>query len=134
MPRPRRGYAGKRGYAPPRKGRGRRPPGDEEEEDFRPPPKSKGPVFIMVGFTLLAVGLVTAALAISNSRSNEPRSPEFSDGPRALPGEGGEAKFCPSCRGTGKFDCPDCETALTNCSSCGGFGYLQCAACMGTGR
>lgn len=132
MVRPRKGYAGRRGRLP---SRGRRGSPEEGEEEFLPPPKSKGPLVILGGFSILAVGLIVMALVLS-SNSNSGTNP---DPTGASPGEmrgppQGEARFCPSCKGTGKFVCKDCDGSNPNCSTCVGYGYLTCAACYGTGR
>ncbi|MCZ6601447.1 MAG: hypothetical protein O6952_00410 [Planctomycetota bacterium] len=129
MPRPRRGYARKGKYAAPQ--RGRRRPREDGDEEFQPPPKSKGPALILGGFGLLAVALVVVAVVLSNrdETSTRPGDPTLN-----RPAIGDGTRFCASCKGTGKFDCKDCERSGTSCSTCVGYGWLRCQACNGTGR
>ena len=129
MPRPRRGYARRGKYAAPK--RGRRRPREDGDEEYQPPPKSKGPAVILGGFGLVAVAIVVVAIILTNrdQTSTAPTDPTLN-----RPAIGDGTRFCASCKGTGKFDCPDCDRALTNCSTCVGYGWRKCAACNGTGR
>ena len=55
-------------------------------------------------------------------------------GPEEPPPYRPEGTICGVCKGSGKFDCEDCERPGTNCSTCNGYGYLLCRSCGGTGK